>query len=57
MPLAMVEDASVQEIEEALGYVTETMRTAGTKDRRAAMLKILDDLLDAKIKAQSCASR
>lgn len=54
MPLAMVEQATVAEINEALGYVTETMRAAGTRDRRAALLRIVDDLLDAKIKAQSC---
>lgn len=56
MPLAMVEEATLAEITEALGYVTETMRTTGSRDQRQALLKIVDDLLDAKIKAASCAS-
>lgn len=57
MPLAMVETASLQEINEALGYVTKTIRTAGTRDKRAALLKIVDDLLDAKLKVEQCASQ
>jgi hypothetical protein len=56
MPLALVNEATVEEITEALGYVTETMRAVGSKDQRLALLKIVDDLLDAKLKA-SCASR
>lgn len=51
VPLAMVENANLDEINEALGYVTETIRTVGSKDQRQALLKIVDDLLDAKLKA------
>lgn len=54
MPLAMVEQATLDEINEALGYVTETIRTEGLRDKRAALLKIVDDLLDAKLKATQC---
>jgi hypothetical protein len=48
----MVENATLGEINEALGYVTETIRVTGSRDQRLALLKIVDDLLDAKL-AQS----
>lgn len=57
VPLAMVDNASLDEITEALGYVTETIRTVGSRDQRQALLKIVDDLLDAKLKASQCESQ
>lgn len=57
VPLAMVENASLDEITEALGYVTSTIKTVGSRDKRQALLKIVDDLLDAKLKASQCESR
>jgi hypothetical protein len=45
MPL-MVNEATIEEITEALGYVTETMRAADG-DQRASLLRTVDGLLDA----------
>lgn len=53
----MVDNASLDEINEALGYVTETIRTVGSRDQRKALLKIVDDLLDAKLKVSQCVSQ
>lgn len=47
------QDATLEEINEALSYIVETMAHAENIGRKKALLELVDDLLDDRIEMQN----
>jgi hypothetical protein len=45
----ITQDSTIEDINEALGFIVDSIAHAGSEARKKALLELVDDLLDEKI--------